>query len=123
MDLELIKRNRKRTKRALRNHKRARGSSERPRLSVFKSNTHISAQIIDDETGCTLVSYSTLSKEVKGSDNGKKSKASASHIGEKLGTLAKEKAITKVVFDRGRFKYHGLLKELADGARKAGLQF
>ncbi|MDX8431106.1 MAG: 50S ribosomal protein L18 [Candidatus Algichlamydia australiensis] len=123
MDLELIKRNKKRKKRALRNHKRVRGSSARPRLSVFKSNSHIGAQIIDDENQCTLVSFSTLSKEVKGTENAKKSMSSAQFVGEKLGTLAKEKEITTVVFDRGRFKYHGLLKELADGARKAGLQF
>jgi len=123
MDLELIKRSKKRKKRVLRVRKRVRSNSKRPRLCIFKSNSHIGAQIIDDEKQCTLVSFSTLSKEVKGTDNAKKSKNSACFVGEKLGQLAKEKNVTAVIFDRGRFKYHGLLKELAEGARKAGLQF
>lgn len=123
MESNAKKRVKLREKRALRVRKRVKGSAERPRLTVFRSNQHICAQIIDDESGKTLVSFGTLSKEVKGTENGKKSKASARFVGEMLAKKALEKEVNAVVFDRGRCKYHGLIAELADGARSAGLQF
>jgi large subunit ribosomal protein L18 len=116
--------NQKRRKtRALRVRKKLRGTLEKPRLSVFKSNKHFYAQIIDDENSCTLVSYSTLARDLKGSEFDKASKASARKIGEKIAELAKEKSVTRVVFDRGQFKYHGLIAEFAEAARNNGLQF
>lgn len=107
-------------KRMQRVRKRLRGCKSKPRLSVFKSLKHIGAQIIDDDAGVTLVSFSTLSKEAKGQ---KKSKDGARLVGEKLAELAKAKEIDRVVFDRGRFKYHGIIADLANAAREKGLKF
>ncbi|MCF7806445.1 MAG: 50S ribosomal protein L18 [Simkaniaceae bacterium] len=112
-----------REKRALRVRKKLKGDAQKPRLSVYRSNKHLFAQLIDDENGLTMASYGTLSKEEKGSDNCKKSKSAAQAIGRKIAELAKQKNIEKVVFDRGHNKYHGLLAELADAAREAGLKF
>ena len=99
------------------------GTAERPRLAVFRSNNHMYAQIIDDTVGNTLVSASTLEKEVK-ADIEKTNNVDAA---EKLGTIiakrALEKGITAVVFDRGGFVYQGKVKALADAAREAGLEF
>lgn len=103
-------------RRAQRVRKNLRGSSQRPRLSVFKSNSHVFAQIIDDETGHTLASASTLSF-------GKKNKEFAAVVGEKIAAAALEKNIKSVVFDRGPYKYHGVIKALADKARELGLEF
>jgi large subunit ribosomal protein L18 len=124
MESNLLKRNHKRIKRVMRVRKRLKGSALKPRLSVYKSNYHISAQIIDDETGVTLAGIGTMSKELK--KNGKqsrKSKSTAKEIGTRIAKLAKEKNVEQVVFDRGRFKFHGLIAELANAAREAGLQF
>ena len=93
------------------------GTAKYPRLSVYKSLAHIYAQIIDDQVGKTLVSASD--KEVKGGKN-KTEKAQA--LGKLIGQKALDKKITQAVFDRGRFKYHGRIKALADGAREAGLK-
>lgn len=95
------------------------GTAERPRLSVFRSLKHISAQIIDDTTGTTLVAASTVEKDlgVKGGVDGAKT------IGLKLAERAKEKGISSVVFDRGGFRYHGQVAALAEGAREGGLEF
>lgn len=123
MESNVTKRIKKREKRALRVRRRVRGNAARPRLTVFKSNQHICAQIIDDESGKTLASFGTLSKEVKGTENGRKSKTSARFVGEKIGKMALDSQVNAVVFDRGRYKYHGLIAELAEGARSAGLQF
>lgn len=112
-----------REKRALRVRKHLRGSSEKPRLSVVKSNLHIQVQIIDDETGKTLASTSTYSKEFRNTEFNKKNKASARKLGEQIAEIAKSKNIKEVVFDRGPFKYHGILAELANAARSNGLQF
>jgi large subunit ribosomal protein L18 len=120
MSDKLLKRTKVRTKRMLRIRKKLRGTNERPRLSVSKSLNHISVQIIDDEKGCTLASFSTLSKEAKGL---KKSKEGARFVGQKIAERAKQKNIEKVIFDRGRFKYHGLIAELAQAARENGLKF
>ncbi len=118
-----IKINRKRKhKRALRVRKKVRGSSSKPRLSVVKSNKHLYAQLIDDINGKTLGSVSTLSKEVKNTD-AKKNKETAKKLGELIAAIAKDKNINEVVFDRGPFKYHGILAELANAARENGLAF
>lgn len=110
-------------KRALRVRKRLRGTSEKPRLCVVKSNKHIQVQLIDDENGRTLGHASTFSKENRGTEQAKKNKASAKVLGETIANIAKAQNIKEVVFDRGPFKYHGILAELADAARSAGLQF
>jgi large subunit ribosomal protein L18 len=99
------------------------GTSERPRLSVYRSNENIYAQIIDDTTARTLVSCSTLDRTIKVQiQNGRTCEASRI-IGEKLAELSLKKNITKIVFDRGPYLYHGRVKALADGARAGGLQF
>lgn len=120
---ELKKRSLVRQRRVWRVRKRLKGNSERPRLSVFKSNQHLFAQVINDETGETVVSLGTMSKEFKGTELAKKSKKSAQVLGEKIAKLVMDKNINKVVFDRGRFKFHGVIAELANAARQAGLQF
>ena len=96
------------------------GSAERPRLAVFRSMAHIYAQIIDDAEGKTLVSASSVDKGAK--TNGG-NVAAAKAIGKRLAQRAKEKGVTKVVFDRGGYPYHGRVKALADAAREAGLEF
>jgi large subunit ribosomal protein L18 len=99
------------------------GTLERPRLSIFKSIKHIYAQIIDDETGITLVSASTLSGDVRDEIAGGNNMEVAKVVGEAIGRKAIEKNITSVVFDRGGYLYHGKLKALAEAAREAGLTF
>jgi large subunit ribosomal protein L18 len=99
------------------------GTAERPRLSVFRSLSHIYAQIIDDEAGQTLVSASTLEAEVKGQLEGKAKSAEAEVVGRVLGNRAREKGIGEVVFDRGGYQYHGRVKALAEAARATGLRF
>jgi large subunit ribosomal protein L18 len=105
-------------------HKRIRrklaGSSERPRLAVFRSTAHIYAQVIDDTKGQTLVSASSVDKGAK--TNGG-NLAAAKAIGKLVAQKAKEKGIKSVVFDRGGYLYHGRIKALADAAREAGLEF
>lgn len=101
-----------------------RGSAERPRLTVFRSNKHLSAQIIDDENRVTLVGIGTMSKEMKkGKKSSGKSKEVAQQLGKILADQAKMKKIENVVFDRGHYKYHGVIAALADAAREAGLKF
>ena len=100
------------------------GTPERPRLSVYRSLNHIYAQIVDDTTGRTLVSVSTLSKDVREQLNGVKGKTGAGKlVGLTAAKKALEKNIKEVVFDRGGFLYHGRVKALADGAREGGLKF
>ena len=99
------------------------GTIERPRLSVYRSNENIYAQIIDDTTSQTLVSCSTLDRDILlDTKNGRTCDASRL-MGEKLAKLSLKKNITKIVFDRGPYFYHGRIKALADGARAGGLQF
>src|SRR5210317_718948 len=99
------------------------GTLERPRLSVYRSNENIYAQIIDDTTAQTLVSCSTLDRDIKlDVQNGRTCDASRL-MGQKLAELSLKKNITKIVFDRGPYLYHGRIKALADGARAGGLQF
>ncbi|MHB1294501.1 MAG: 50S ribosomal protein L18 [Anaerolineae bacterium] len=99
------------------------GTPERPRLNVFRSLRHIYAQIIDDSMGHTLVSASTMENEVSGMCDGLKKSDAAEVVGRVLAERALAKGVSKVVFDRGGFKYHGRVKALADAARKAGLDF
>ena len=108
----------------LKRHKRVRakisGTAERPRLAVYRSNANISAQIIDDVAGVTLVAASTLEKTFEGIGS---NKAAARIVGKTLAERAAQKGITEVVFDRGGYLYHGRVSELAEGAREGGLKF
>jgi len=109
-------------KRKLRNRKKLKSvSSSRYRISVFKSLKNISAQIIDDKEKKTLVSVSSIEKEIKA--NKKKKSETSAFVGEILAKRATEKKITKVYFDRGAYKYHGRIKMFADSLRKNGLEF
>ena len=111
-----------RQKRVRRIRKKLQGTSERPRLRVFKSSRHIYAQIIDDVSGVTLVSMSTVDKAFeKGEEKGKS--GDAKQVGVKIAERAKEAGISKVVFDRGGYIYQGRVKSLSDGAREGGLEF
>ncbi len=109
----------------IRIHKRIRqrvsGAPERPRLAVFRSLKHISAQIIDDQSGRTLASASSVQKSAGIGSGG--NVAGAKQVGKLLAQRAQEKGIKKVVFDRGGYLYHGRVKALADAAREAGLEF
>ena len=98
-------------------------TAERPRLAVFRSNNHMYAQIIDDTVGNTLVSASTLQKDVKAELEKTNNVEAAAYLGTVIAKKAIEKGITSVVFDRGGFIYHGKIKALADAAREAGLNF
>ena len=107
--------------RRLRNH--ISGTAERPRLAVFRSNNHMYAQIIDDTVGNTLVSASTLEKEVAGELEKTNNVDAAAYLGTVIAKRALEKGITAVVFDRGGFIYQGKVAALAEAAREAGLEF
>ena len=115
-------RNAARKKRHVRIRGKVSGTAERPRLNVFRSNQHIYAQVIDDQTGVTLVSASTMDADVKGLAGGL-TVEKALAVGRLVGQRALDKGVNQVVFDRGGDKYHGRVKALADGAREAGLQF
>lgn len=103
--------------------KRLRGTSERPRFCVFRSNQYIYAQLVDDDSGKTLAAASTSEKDLKAKVKGTASIQAAKEVGATLASRAKSKSITKVVFDRNGFMFHGRIKALADGAREAGLVF
>ena len=112
-----------REKKHMRLRNRLSGTAERPRLAVFRSNNHMYAQIIDDTVGNTLVSASTLEKEIKAELEKTNNVDAAAYLGTVIAKRAIEKGITSVVFDRGGFIYHGKIKALADAAREAGLDF
>jgi len=112
-----------RERRHLRLRKKLKGTPERPRLSVYKSNHFVYAQIIDDLNGITIASASSLEKELKTEYKGIVNIKVAEAVGMLIGERAKAKGIGSVVFDRGGFKYHGRIKSLADAARKSGLEF
>ena len=112
-----------RAKKHLRVRNRFSGTANRPRLAVFRSNNHMYAQIIDDTVGNTLVSASTLDKEVKASLSKTNNVEAAAVVGTTIAKKAIEKGITTVVFDRGGFIYQGKVQALADAAREAGLEF
>ena len=99
------------------------GTAERPRLSVFRSNNHMYAQIIDDTVGNTLVAASTVEKEVKAELKKTNDVEAAAYLGKVIAKRAIDKGITEVVFDRGGFLYHGKIAALAEAAREAGLVF
>jgi large subunit ribosomal protein L18 len=103
--------------------KRLSGTSDRPRLCVFRSNKHIYAQIVDDSKGSTLVAASTLETDTKGQLKGGGNIAAARAVGKVVAERAKDKGIQAVLFDRGGYIYHGRVKALADAAREAGLKF
>lgn len=103
--------------------KKMRGTSERPRLSVYRSNKHIYAQIVDDQQTRTLASVSTLSKELASTVDKAATKEAAQKVGELIAKKARERNIHRVVFDRNGFLYHGRVRAVADGAREAGLEF
>ena len=119
--IKKVSRNEMRLERHNRIRKDLAGTTERPRLNVFRANANITAQIIDDETRTTLVSASSLDKELKLS-NGSNIEA-AKVVGKAIAEKAKKAKITKVVFDRGGYLYHGRVKALADAARENGLEF
>jgi len=123
MRSESLKKQNKQLKRALRVRKHLRGSTAKPRLCVVKSNKHIQVQLIDDEKGITLGTTATFAKEFRNTEFNHRNKASARKLGEKIAEIAKKHNVKEIVFDRGPFKYHGVLAELADGARAGGLQF
>lgn len=123
MNSQLRDRNHKRFKRALRVRKNLYGTAVKPRLSVHKSNKHIAVQLIDDENGVTLASIGTRSKELQAGLFNRKSKDAAKQVGTIIAQLAQAKQIQKAIFDRGRYKFHGIIAELANAAREAGLQF
>jgi large subunit ribosomal protein L18 len=100
-----------------------RGTTERPRLNVFRSARHIYAQLVDDTVGHTLVSAGTLEDSLRGELGKLKKTEQAKLVGETLAKRALEKGVKQVVFDRGGYRYHGRVKALAEGARSAGLQF
>jgi len=112
-----------RQRRQARVRRRVRGTDQRPRLSVFRSNKHIYAQVISDESGRTLASASTMTSALR--DNVKRpgTRDAAKEVGALIAKLCQERAIREVVFDRNGFLYHGRIKVLADAAREAGLKF
>jgi large subunit ribosomal protein L18 len=118
-----IKRNQARKRRHLRVRKRIHGTPERPRLNVFRSLTEIYAQVIDDEAGATLVSASTIDKELRGQMDGLNKSEQAALVGKAVAERAAKQGIQSVIFDRGGYRYIGRIKALADGAREGGLEF
>jgi large subunit ribosomal protein L18 len=116
----MLEKDRKRLKRKIHIRKRISGTAERPRMSVFKSNKSLYIQVIDDSVGNTLISASTLEKDLADVKNNVEG---AGKLGEIMGKRLLEKNIKSVVFDRNGYLYHGVVKAIADGARKSGIQF
>jgi len=121
--IKRIDKNKIRLRKHVRVRKKIKCTPEKPRLCVFRSSKHIYAQIIDDVSSTTLVAASTLDEALKGKLNYTGNKEAAREVGKLIATKAIEKGIKNVVFDRGGYLYHGRVKELADGAREAGLEF
>ena len=117
---ELSDKLRKRDQRKLHVRKTLSGTPEKPRMTVFKSNKYLYIQVIDDVAGNTLASASSLEESLKGL---KRNLDGAAKLGEEVGKRLKEKNVTAVVFDRNGYKYHGIVKAIADGARKSGITF
>ncbi|MCL2138065.1 MAG: 50S ribosomal protein L18 [Treponema sp.] len=117
---KMLEKDRKRLKRKIHIRKRISGTAQRPRMTVTRSNRRLSAQAIDDEKGHTLASISTLEKDLR---DIKATVAGAAQLGEIMGKRLLEKNINSVVFDRNGYLYHGVVKALADGTRKAGVKF
>jgi len=117
---KIFEKNKRRTRRKMHVRKTVSGTAARPRLSVFRSNRYLYIQAIDDDKGVTLATLSTLEKEFEGM---RPNVATAEKAGEAFGKRLKEKQIVDAVFDRNGFLYHGVIKSLADGVRKAGIKF
>lgn len=115
--------NEQRERRHLRVRKKVYGTAERPRLNVYRSEMHIYAQVINDDLGVTIAAASSIDKELKESLKLGSNKEAAKVVGELVAKRAIDKGIKQVVFDRGGYIYHGRIKELADAAREAGLEF
>lgn len=113
----------KRSRRKLRSLKKLRNNMERPRISVYRSNKYISAQLIDDRKGITIVSASSMEKDLREVYRGKRNIAVAREIGKRFAERALQKQIEEVSFDRSGYKFHGRIKALADAARENGLKF
>jgi len=111
---------RRRKRRKIRIRKKIKGSADKPRMTIFKSNRYIYIQIIDDEKGHTIVSASNKEKDNRSIKSNAKE---AGHLGEIIGKRLKEKKISTVVFDRNGYRYHGVIKTIADATRKTGIQF
>jgi large subunit ribosomal protein L18 len=99
------------------------GTAKKPRLAVFRSLRHVYVQVIDDDKGVTLVSASTLEKDLAGSLKATGNREAGSELGKLIATRAKDKGVKHVVFDRGGFSFHGVIQAVANGAREAGLKF
>jgi len=112
-----------RIRRHARVRKRVSGTEQKPRLAVFRSLTHIYAQVIDDVAKTTIASCSDLEADVKKQASGKKKSEAATIVGNLVAQRAKEKGVTRVVFDRGRYPFHGRIRALAQAARDSGLEF
>lgn len=121
--LKQINKEANRKARHARVRKKVSGTPQKPRLNIYKSNTNIYVQIIDDIAGETLVSASTLDKDIKAGLSNTSNVEAAKKVGEAIGKKAIEKGIEEVVFDRSGYQYHGSVKELAEAARAAGLKF
>ncbi|MCK5764257.1 MAG: 50S ribosomal protein L18 [Clostridiales bacterium] len=121
--IKKVNKNKNRQARQIRVRKKVLGTPERPRLNVYRSTSNIYAQVIDDVNGNTLISASSLDKELQGQFNNGSNKEAAKFVGQLVGKKALEKGIETVVFDRAGYLYHGRVKELADAAREAGLKF
>ncbi len=112
-----------RKRKHIRVRKSVSGSTERPRLNVFRSSKHIRAQVVDDSINHTITSASSLTKEIRDAFKAGSDRKAAFAVGELIAKRAKEKGVESVVFDRGGYLFHGRVKELAAGARKGGLKF
>lgn len=121
--LDVSKRERSRVRRHHRVRLRVYGTPDRPRLNVYRSNTHLYAQVIDDTTGKTLVSASTLDKEIKGKLKSGANVAAAVAVGRLVAERALKANLKAVVFDRGGYRFHGRIKALAEASREKGLKF
>ena len=115
--------NKQRVRRAFRVRNRVRGTVDRPRLTIFRSSRHISAQVIDDQTGRTLAAASTQQKDIAGSLKSTSPVEAAKAIGKAIAERALAAGVTKISFDRGHYRYHGKVAALAQSAREAGLTF
>ena len=122
MSYSAAQKRRARIRRHHRVRKHVRGTATRPRLAVFRSNKHIVAQVIDDTTGRTLAAASTVEADIRGAGTGTGNKAAAETVGRLVAERAKAAGITRVVFDRGGFAYHGRVAALADAVRAEGVE-
>lgn len=114
----VLDKQRRRSRRKVRIRKKITGTAARPRMTIFKSNRHVYVQVIDDSKGATIVAANDLQKDLK---ELRPTAANAAKLGEVVGARLKEKGIAGVVFDRNGYLYHGIVKALADGVRKAGI--